>query len=271
MARLKTVDPRKIHVPEVRVTSDFDNETLAMFKASVKDLGILEPPVCMEHEGELIVVDGLHRIIEAINNGSKSIQVVVMEGDMRDALLKNLALNNLRGKIKPTEIMACVKELFEVHHMGTDDVAKETGFSRDYVERMIIISRAQPRVLEALDDGVIGLGQAELLAKIADPTQQLTVLDLTLTYRLTIPRLRAAIADIELELARRVDQPPPPPAGVSQPVKCHYCGEAYDVTLLQNPTTCMGCFAILVNAMAQARSEAAHEAAAPREPAVPPQ
>lgn len=264
-ARLKSVDPRTIRVPETRVTSSFDSETIEMFKQSIKDLGILEPPVCMEDGEEIYVVDGLHRIIEAMNSGQKRIQVVVMPGDLREALLKNLALNNLRGKIKPTEVMNCVKSLYEDHHMGTDEIAKQTGFSRPYVERLIIISRAIPLVLEALDEGLIALGHAELLAKVEPAERQQIVLGQCIHYRLTVDRLKQFIADVATELEQRVEAPPPPPPAGPPMARCAYCGEELDVTALSNPTTCISCFGTLAGAMAKARAEAARAEASPSE------
>ncbi len=61
--RIRNVNPNHIKVPEVRVTSRWDSDALAEFKASIAAIGILEPPVCIESDGDLFLVDGLHRVV----------------------------------------------------------------------------------------------------------------------------------------------------------------------------------------------------------------
>ena len=254
--KLRSVKPGAIKVPDVRVTSSFDSESLAMFKESIKAMGILEPPICIDIEGELFVVDGLHRIVEAINNGQPRLQVAVIGGTMRDVLLKNAALNNLRGKTPASQLAQVFEELQREHGMDTGEIAKETGFTRDYVEKLIIIGRAGPAILEALDQEVIGVGHAFAIARIPDPSVQQNVLAQQIMYKWRIKDLEEHIKNVEDVKAQLVAAPPPVPVANRQLFPCHFCGGEYEGSLIANPNICAGCAGVLIGAMQSARLEA---------------
>ena len=257
--RLRSVKPGDIKVPDVRVTSAFDSEALAMFKESVKALGVLEPPICIEVDGNLMLVDGLHRIVEAINNHVPRLQVAVIEGTMKDVLLKNAALNNLRGKTPASQLAQVFEELQREHHMDTGDIARETGFSRDYVEKLVWIGRAGPAIVEALDQELIGVGHAFAIARIPDPEMQKTVLAQQLMYRWSVRDLEDHIRSV-LDIKRQLVESPPPPLVTTRPlVKCHFCGGEYEASMIQNPNCCAPCAGILIQAIRSAQWELEEE------------
>jgi ParB-like chromosome segregation protein Spo0J len=257
--RLRSVKPGDIKVPDIRVTSRFDSEALDEFKQSVKALGVLDPPLCMEVEGDLWVVDGLHRIIEAINNRVPHIQVYVMEGAAaKDVLLKNIAMLN-RGKSPASELAKAFEELQREHHMDTGDIATQAGISRDRVEKLIWIGRAGPAILEALDQELINVGHAFAIARIPDPEVQKTVLAQQLMYRWKVADLEEHIRNV-LDIKRQLVESPPPPAPAAKPLfKCSYCGQEYEASMVQNPNTCAACAGILIQAHRSAQWELEEE------------
>jgi ParB-like chromosome segregation protein Spo0J len=257
--RLRSVKPGDIKVPDVRVTSRFDSEALAEFRESVKSLGILDPPLCMAVDGELYVVDGLHRIVEAVNNHVPRIQVYVMEGDsLRDVLLRNIAMLN-RGKSPASELALCFEELQREYHLDTNEIAKQAGMSRDRVEKLIWIGRADPALLEALDQELIKEGHAFALARIPDPEVQKTVLAQQLMYRWKVKDLEEHIKNV-LDIKRQLVESPPPPAPATKPLfKCSYCGQEYEASMVQNPNTCAACAGILIQAIRSAQWELEEE------------
>lgn len=263
--RLRHVDPKKIGIPTVRVTSVWDNELLAEFRASIKELGILEPPVVIESDGNLLLVDGQHRVIEAINLGHRRIPVVVMDGDLQECLVQNLALNNLRGKIKPTETAEVIKVLFEEYAMGVDEIAKRTGFSEDKISKLLYLSRATPEVREALDGEGIQLGHAYALGRIEDTEVQNRILSTQLLYRFKVADLEDHIKDVLREKVRMEEAPPLPPPSGPVLVSCYYCGQARPIHQVANPNICIGCSGYLADFVRQAQAlreaeQVAHDA-----------
>jgi len=256
-----SVDPRKIMVPEVRVTASWDNEMYSMFKDSIKSLGIIEPVVCVQVNGNLVLVDGLHRTQEALARGDKKIDIVVMPGSMADVHLQNLALNNLRGKTKASEMVKVIKVLTEECQMDSEQIAKKTGFTRDYIERLWVIAEAPARVREALDDDLIKVGHAYAIAKIADTEAQDTVLTQQLMYRWPVATLNEYIGQVQAHLATPPQVPIPLPAAGPATVPCAYCGQDTELRFVTNPNTCASCYGTIAAAMRQSAPSHAVESA----------
>ncbi|MCL5026645.1 MAG: ParB/RepB/Spo0J family partition protein [Chloroflexi bacterium] len=253
--KIRTVDPRKIQVPEVRVTSVFDSETLAMFKQAIKDAGILEPPLVVQVGKDLVLVDGLHRLQEAIANNITSVQVAVVEGEMKDVFFHNLATNQLRGKTRASEMVEVIGALWKEYGVDSDEIAKRTGLSRDYIEKLMVVSQATPAVREALDEDLIKVGHAYLLAKIEDPEIQERVLQQQLVFRWKVADLAEHIRNVgEVIQQQHVEQSP---AGPVEPMlfECEFCHEMYRIGQVSNPRVCVSCAGILADATRQRPSE----------------
>lgn len=258
--RQRNVDPRKIVVPETRVTSAFDSETLAMLRQSMAAAGMISPIICIEHDSQMVLVDGLHRLTEALNLAIDRIPVAIIEGGEREAYLYNLSLNVIRGRTRPGDVLKVLQALYAEHQMGTDEIAERTGLSRRYIEDLLVIARARPEVVAALDDEEIGKGHAMLLAGVSDEAVQLRLLAQQRMYRWTIAQLKAQIEATMEEVARRVETPPPPAPVATTSLPCMFCGQPWPIGQLANPTTCPICAGILHQSYATARLEAEHSA-----------
>lgn len=254
--KLKKVSPLDVKVPEVRVTSVFDEEMKQMLQGSIKQVGLVAPIICCEVEAEFILVDGLHRLQEAIAQGWKTIDVAVIDGDMIDVLTKNIMIDHVRGKHPVSQMVKVIEALWKEYKLDSEQIAAKTGFSRDYVEKLQLISELTPMCRQALDEGRIGVGHAAALTRLKDPIKQDTVLQQLLMYRWGVKELEQYIKDV----LAIVEQPQPAQVA-SQPaapakVRCRYCGEEHDPFNIAAPPTCVGCSGILLNAIAMARAEA---------------
>lgn len=260
--RHRQVSPDKIRVPEVRVTARFDEETWQQFQHSIEEVGAVAPIICCEVDGELVLVDGLHRLVEAKRTGRTPVDVMIIPGDMIDVLTKNIFLDHLRGKTPVSEMVKVIETLFVEYGLGVDEIAAKTGMTRDYVERLLKISELTPYCREALDQERIKVGHAIELARIKDPVRQETVLGQLELYHWPVKELHEYIDSLEAILA----QPPTPPGGGAPPppikIKCFYCREDKDPTELAFPPTCRDCSAMMIQAIAQARREFEQDQAA---------
>jgi len=263
--KLVKVRPDRIKVPETRVTARFDPEMWEMFQSSVKEAGVVAPIICCEIEGELVLVDGLHRLAEAMRNRVPQLDVAIIEGTMVDVLTKNLFLDHMRGKTPVSEMVKVIGSLWKEFQLSSEQIAAKTGMTRDYVEKLQKISELTPAARESLDEGRIGVGHAAALTKISDPIRQETVLRQQELYRWQVKELEAFIKDV-LEMveaqaeAHEVAEERPPIK-----LKCYYCRGEYDPSEISNPNTCIECAGALITAIAQARAEAEAEARAKKE------
>jgi ParB/RepB/Spo0J family partition protein len=245
--RLISVKPAEIKIPDVRVTSSWDPELLAMFRDSIKAMGIVEPIVAVEEKGELWLVDGLHRLEEAQKQNLSKVQAVALPGTLRDVYVKNLMLNRLRGKTKVSEMVLVVKHLENEFQMDMDTIAKETGLKRDYVEKMMVIGRVRPEVLADLDAERIHVGHAYEIGRVEDQDVQLRLLLQCKQYDLTVSDLRDIVDSTLQILAERKASPQSPPGPMPIPpatIKCHFCDLERPVREVRGFNLCQTCFAI---------------------------
>lgn len=264
--KLQSVKIDDVKVPETRVTARFDAELWEQFQSSMKETGAIAPIIVYEVEGELVLCDGLHRLVEAKNNGSQYIMAAVIPGDMADVLTKNIFLDHLRGKTPVSEMVSVIEVLWQELHLDSEKIAERTGLTRDYVEKLQKISQLTPLIRESLDEGRIGVGHASALTKIKEPARQEMVYHQWLLYHWPIRELEAYIRSVE-EL---VEEPPAgPTAPVERPpikLQCKFCGGYFDPAQVSNPTTCVVCSGIMYQAVAIARQESQEEKPPQNEP-----
>jgi ParB-like chromosome segregation protein Spo0J len=260
--KLRRVPPDSIKVPEVRVTARFDEEMWEQFKSSIKAVGAIAPIICVEVNEELVLVDGLHRLVEAKRAGEKLVNVAVMPGDEVDVYTKNIFLDHLRGKPPVSEMINVIALLTTEYKLDSEGIAAKTGLTRDYVEKLQRLSELTPACRASLDEGKIGVGQAFELTRITDPITQETVLHQLELYRWKVPDLREYIDSVLAIQAQAAV--PPPPGGTPQKylLECFYCHEKKPITEIANPHTCRSCTYVLLAACAQAGAEAKAEAEA---------
>jgi len=243
--KLRRVDPKIIKVPEVRVTAQFDEELYKQFKASLKAVGQITPPLVYQVEEELILCDGLHRLQEAIEAEETIIEVVVIPGDMIDVLTKNIFLDHLRGKTRVSDMVTVIKTLRLEHNLDVDQIKEKTGLTRDYVEKLIKISEASSAVVDALDQGVIGVGHAFELARLPYPIQQEELIAKHQVWRFTVPEVHEFVDGVLREMELIAKEPPPgPPAEPRKPPEyaCEGCKEIINPRFLRPVLVCPECF-----------------------------
>jgi ParB-like chromosome segregation protein Spo0J len=252
--RTKFVDPREVKIPDVRVNARMDEELAEQFRNSIGAAGIKEMPVCYLVNGELVVVDGRHRVEEAIAAGIERVQVAFKEATRADVYLDNLATTFLKGKADPVEVLEVIAALTRDQQLDSDAIARRTGMTRDYVERLQTISGTSPEVLNAFREGAIGVSIAYLLARVEKEDMRLRLLEQQLAFRWTAKELAERIK-LTKEIAQEPEAPradvPPTPLPTAA---CQVCGAIY-------PTAELKMFWIderCVGDLADARRQAAH-------------
>lgn len=258
--KLRSVDPSTIGVPETRVTAEWDEEKLEMFRASIDSAGQLEPILCIEKDGQLVLVDGLHRLMEAIRRGDKRVSVAVNTGEDVDVLTQNIVTNQLRGRAKASEIVAVVKVLIEEHGMDSDAIRDKTGLSRDYLERLMWIAGASADIRAALDEELIGVGAAyEMSRRLVDDEQE-RMLNLQIQYRWPLADLRHMIDLVEENRASPGEEPPTDgapaplaPAPERLLATCAYCSDRLEPRQLVSRPMCPSCAGLIHTVLAEQR------------------
>lgn len=243
--KLKYIDPQLVKIPEVRVTAVYDDETEAILKASLKAAGTLNPIVVVKVNEDYLLSDGLHRLQEAKANGEKTVPAVVYEGEAKDALLMNLCLNKLRGKTKASEMVNVIGALYRDYGENVDKVQGWTGYPRDYIEKLIMISQASPELQDALDKELIGVGKAFEIARLPAFIQQDEVVAKCKLYNFTVKELHELVDKTleEMELLRKA--PPVVPSERERGPRlyvCEGCKHDVETRYIRPVMLCPDCF-----------------------------
>uniref|UniRef100_A0A6M3MAW4 ParB-like N-terminal domain-containing protein n=1 Tax=viral metagenome TaxID=1070528 RepID=A0A6M3MAW4_9ZZZZ len=243
--KLRTVDPKQIKVPEVRVTAQFDEELYQQFKDSIKEVGQITPPICYEVGEELILCDGLHRTQEAIANGEATIKVVVIPGDMIDVLTKNIFLDHLRGKTPVSQMVKVITTLFQEYNLDSDQIREKTGLTRAYIEKLIRIGEASPVVQDALDRGILGIGHAFELSRLPYAVQQEEIIAKHQVWRFSVTELHDQIDAVLREMKLIAEEGPPTAVTEPRPIAkyhCEGCKDEIEPRYLRPVMLCPNCF-----------------------------
>jgi ParB family chromosome partitioning protein len=108
---------------------------------SIREQGVIQPPVVRPDSGRYKVVVGQRRTLAAQNVGVKRMPVIVMDWDDSDALAASVTENvdAFRKSVSRTDRAAAVRKLMDVNDWNIEDVANELGVNsstaREWLER----------------------------------------------------------------------------------------------------------------------------------------
>jgi len=242
---LLKIKPSLIKVPEVRVTSRFNEETRQLLRDSIKEVGVVAPVLVQKIDGELVLIDGLHRTQEAIANGDNPIDVAVLEGDMTTLLCRNLFLDHARGKTPVSEITRVIGVLYTEYGLAPDKIKEKTGLTRNYIEKLVRISQASPSVQEALDNGIIGVGHAFELSRLPHAIQQDELIAKQQVYRFKVSEVKDFVDQVIRDT--KVLEEKGPPGASTEPrtvpaYSCEGCKQEVQARFLRAVMLCPECF-----------------------------
>ena len=260
--KLIKIKPSKIKVPEIRVTSVMSEEKQQLLRDFLKGQGVIAPIVVQEIGGEIYLVDGKHRVDELLAAGDQLVDAAVIEGDMVDLLTRNLFLDHIRGDHQVGDMIKVLRELSEVHNLDVVAIEERTGLTRSYIEKILNISKASRAVLEALDQGIIGVGHAAEIVRLPSEIQQEEIVAKQSLYKFPVKELKGFIDDV----LKAMDEMAKKPVSVVEPAKvqvrkysCEGCKVEAEPRYLRPVFLCPDCFGTVwklgKNALAQSLEE----------------
>jgi len=150
----------------------FDETALNELIASIKSVGILQPPVVRkvaENKYELIM--GERRYRAAKSAGLTSIPVIIRQTPdnelLRDALIENIHRSNLN----PLEEGAAYAQLLSDFGCTHDELALKLGRSRPLISNTIRLLNLPDSVQRKVASGVISAGHARALLGLTDAAE----------------------------------------------------------------------------------------------------
>jgi ParB family transcriptional regulator, chromosome partitioning protein len=151
----------------------FDEEALEELKASIEQVGFLQPIVVRELDGERYeLVMGERRWRAAQSLGRELIPAIIRDTRddemLRDALLENIH----RANLNPLEEAAAYQQLLEEFGATHEELAKRIGRSRPQISNTIRLLNLPANVQRRVAAGVLSAGHARALLSIEDDEEQ---------------------------------------------------------------------------------------------------
>ena len=150
----------------------FDVEALNELTASIKEIGILQPPVVRAKvNGSYELIMGERRFRAAKAAGLKTIPVIIRQTPDNELLREALIENIHRSQLNALEEGAAYSQLLTDFNCTHDELAAKLGRSRPLISNTIRLMNLPTSVQHKLISGGISAGHARALLGLSDSTE----------------------------------------------------------------------------------------------------
>ncbi len=147
----------------------FDEDALNELIASIKEIGILQPPVVRQvSPGRYELIMGERRFRAAKAAGLTSIPVIIRQTPDNELLREALIENIHRSQLNPLEEAAAYAGLLNDFGYTHDELATKLGRSRPLISNMLRLLNLPATVQRKVAAGVISAGHARALLGLSD-------------------------------------------------------------------------------------------------------
>jgi ParB family chromosome partitioning protein len=147
----------------------FDEDQLTELALSIKEVGLLQPPVVRAiGNGNYQLIMGERRFRAAKLAGLKSIPVIIRQ-TTDDQLLREALIENIhRSQLNPLEEGAAYQQLLTDFSYTHDELAAKLSKSRPAITNTMRLLNLPPSVQRKVAAGVISAGHARALLSLTD-------------------------------------------------------------------------------------------------------
>ncbi len=150
----------------------FDEAALKELMVSIKEIGILQPPVVREVSGgryELIMGERRYRAAKAV--GLKTIPVIIRQTPDNELLREALIENIHRSQLNPLEEGAAYAQLLSDFNCTHEELATKLGRSRPHLSNTMRLLTLPQTVQKRVAIGIISAGHARALLGLSDAAE----------------------------------------------------------------------------------------------------
>ena len=150
----------------------FNEEAMAELVASIKEIGILQPPVVRQTSpGRYELIMGERRFRAAKLAGLRSIPVIIRQTPDNELLREALIENIHRSQLNPLEEAAAYTQLLQDFNCTHDELAQKLGRSRPLISNTMRLLNLPASVQSRVASGVISAGHARALLGLSNEAQ----------------------------------------------------------------------------------------------------
>ncbi len=147
----------------------FDEEALAELAASIKEVGVLQPPVVRDSgSGRYELIMGERRVRASKLAGLKTIPVIIRQSKDNEMLREALLENIHRSQLNPLEEGAAYQNLLNDFGYTHDELAIKIGKSRPAITNTLRLLNLPASVQRKVAAGILSAGHARALLALTD-------------------------------------------------------------------------------------------------------
>ncbi len=147
----------------------FDEEALAELAASIKEVGVLQPPVVRDlGSGRYELIMGERRVRASKLAGLKTIPVIIRQSKDNEMLREALLENIHRSQLNPLEEGAAYQNLLNDFGYTHDELAIKIGKSRPAITNTLRLLNLPASVQRKVAAGILSAGHARALLALTD-------------------------------------------------------------------------------------------------------
>jgi ParB family chromosome partitioning protein len=151
----------------------FDDEALDELKASIEQVGFLQPIVVREvgpERYELVMGERRWRAAQSLG---RDVIPAIIRDTRDDAMLRDALLENIhRANLNPLEEAAAYQQLLDEFGATHEELARRIGRSRPQISNTLRLLNLPPAVQRRVAAGVLSAGHARALLGIEDTEEQ---------------------------------------------------------------------------------------------------
>ena len=149
----------------------FNEDQLAELTASIKEVGVLQPPVVRKKGDRYELIMGERRIRAAKLAGLTTIPVIIRQTPDNELLREALLENIHRSELNALEEAAAYNQLLNDFGYTHDQLAAKLGRSRPLISNTLRLLNLPPSVQRRVAAGTLSAGHARALLAISDPQE----------------------------------------------------------------------------------------------------
>ena len=150
----------------------FDEDALTELSASIKEVGVLQPPVVRSiGNGKYELIMGERRLRASKLAGLKTIPVIIRATPDNELLREALLENIHRSQLNPLEEASAYENLITDFGYTHDELATKVGKSRPAITNTLRLMNLPASVQRRLAAGVISAGHARALLTLTDGSE----------------------------------------------------------------------------------------------------
>jgi len=175
--------------------TNFDEDQLTELALSIKEVGLLQPPVVRSlGNGKYQLIMGERRFRAAKLAGLKSIPVIIRQtGD--DQLLREAIVENIhRSQLNPLEEAAAYQQLLNDFNYTHDELAVKLSKSRPVITNTMRLLNLPVSVQRRVAAGVISAGHARALLSLTDEKEIENLANRIVSEGLTVRAVEEIVA-----------------------------------------------------------------------------